>query len=109
MFASAVSTTRTLDAWGWIFAISGGLCVANALWMLAGPMHWYHGVPAAVPDTGPFNRHFVRDIGCAFLATGVAFLALGASGQRAYLPIGLAFVVIGIVFIVRRRGSRRDD
>jgi uncharacterized membrane protein HdeD (DUF308 family) len=47
--------------------------------------------------------------GIALLAVGVAFFALGASGQRAYLPIGLAFVVIGIVFIVRRRGSRRAD
>jgi hypothetical protein len=31
---------RGLDAWGWIFAILGALCVVNALWMLAGPLHW---------------------------------------------------------------------
>ena len=69
-----MSTTRTLDAWGWIFAIFGGISVANALWMLAGPLHWYHGLPAGVPDTGPFNPHFVRDIGGAFLAVGVALV-----------------------------------
>jgi len=65
---------RKLDAWGWVFAILGGVTFANALWMLAGPMHWYHALPAAVPDTGPFNPHFVRDIGCAFLAVGAALL-----------------------------------
>ena len=40
--------------------------------MLADPLRWYHDLPAGVPDTGPFNQHFVRDIGCAFLAVGVA-------------------------------------
>ena len=73
---------RTLDAWGWIFAIFGAICVANALWMLAGPLHWYHELPAAVPDTGPFNPHFVRDIGGAFFAVGVA---LGLGGFDAAL------------------------
>jgi hypothetical protein len=37
-------------------------------------MHWYHELPAAVPDTGPFNPHMVRDIGCAFLSVGAAQL-----------------------------------
>ena len=61
---------RSLDAWGWIFAIFGAVCVANALWMLAGPLHWYRELPAAVPDTGPFNPHFVRDIGWASSPSG---------------------------------------
>jgi hypothetical protein len=52
----------------------GVLTVGNAVWMLVGPMHWYTDLPAAVPDTGPFNPHFVRDIGCAFLATGIALI-----------------------------------
>lgn len=57
--------------------VVGVVSIANALWMLAGPMHWYTDLPAAVPDTGPFNPHFVRDIGCAFLATGVALVWAG--------------------------------
>lgn len=48
--------------------------IANALWMLAGPMHWYTELPAAVPDTGPFNAHFVRDVGCAFLTVGIGLV-----------------------------------
>ena len=91
---ASVSTTRALDAWGWIFAISGALCAANALWMLAGPMHWYHELPAAVPDTGPFNPHFVRDIGCAFLATGTALVwaAFTPHWRPALVPIAALFL-----------------
>ncbi|MGH0029144.1 MAG: hypothetical protein ACQGVC_05105 [Myxococcota bacterium] len=64
--------TSRLDGLGWLLLVLGVGSVANALWMLAGPMHWYEELPAAVPDTGPFNPHFVRDIGCAFLTVGVA-------------------------------------
>ena len=62
------------DLAGWIVLAVGALSLGNALWMLVGPMHWYTDLPAAVPDTGPFNPHFVRDIGCAFLAAGLALL-----------------------------------
>lgn len=67
-------TTRRLDGFGWLFVVLGLGTLANALWMLVGPMHWYTDLPAGVPDTGPFNPHFVRDIGCAFLTVGVALL-----------------------------------
>lgn len=66
--------TQRPDALGWLFLVLGLVSLGNALWMLAGPMHWYTELPAAVPDTGPFNAHFVRDIGCAFLTVGVALL-----------------------------------
>jgi hypothetical protein len=65
---------RRLDAWGWLLFALGAGTLGNALWMLAGPMHWYAELPAAVPDTGPFNPHFVRDIGCAFFTVGVALV-----------------------------------
>ena len=75
-----------LDGFGWLFAILGVGMLANALWMLAGPMQWYNGLPAAVPDTGPFNPHFVRDIGCAFLTVGIA-LCWAALSVRFRLPL----------------------
>jgi hypothetical protein len=89
-----MSTSRRLDGWGWIFAIVGAVSVANALWMLAGPLHWYHELPAAVPDTGPFNPHFVRDIGCAFLTTAVALIwsAFAPNWRPALLPIAALFL-----------------
>ena len=56
------------------FVILGLVNLGNGLWMLAAPASWYHGLPAAVPDTGPLNPHFVRDVGAAFLTIGVAML-----------------------------------
>ncbi len=75
-----------LDGFGWLFAILGVGMLANAVWMLIAPMHWYHELPAAVPDTGPFNPHFVRDIGCAFLTVGIA-LIVAARSTRMRLPL----------------------
>jgi predicted anti-sigma-YlaC factor YlaD len=63
---------RSLE--GAILLFFAVVSLVNAAWMLAGPMHWYQELPAGVPDTGPFNAHFVRDIGCAFIAVGVALL-----------------------------------
>ena len=53
-------------------AVLAAAASANGLWMLGAPLHWYNNVPAGVPDYGPFNAHFVRDIGIAFLTVGAA-------------------------------------
>ncbi len=37
--------------------------------MPTAPEIWYSAVPG-VPETGPANIHFIRDIGLAFLAAG---------------------------------------
>ena len=52
----------------------GLLTFANGLYMLGAPEAWYVAVPG-VTDTGPFNQHFVRDIGLIFLLIAGAFLA----------------------------------
>ena len=65
-----------------LFWLFGLLNVANGLWMLAAPEHWYLHLPAGVPDTGPLNVHFVRDIGAAFLTIGVAFCVAAPNAPR---------------------------
>jgi len=91
---AATSTDDSSTLSRWIILVVGLGSIANALWMLAGPMHWYTDLPAAVPDTGPFNPHFVRDIGCAFLATGAA-LVWAYFSPRFRLPL----VTIGALFL----------
>jgi uncharacterized protein YjeT (DUF2065 family) len=54
----------------------GGAAIANGIYMLVAPENWYLAVPG-VTTTGPFNQHFVRDIGLVFLLIGAAVL-LGA-------------------------------
>lgn len=46
-----------------IFAL---IWLVNAVWMLADPANWYASIDG-VPNTGPYNPHFVRDIGVAYL------------------------------------------
>lgn len=75
----------------WSAMVLGVLQVLNGLFMLLAPEVWYHAVPT-VPGTGPFNPHFVRDIGCAFLAGGAGLIWLSRN-PRAWPAalIGSAF------------------
>lgn len=50
------------------------LWLGNALWMLADPPGWHQGVDG-VSNTGPYNVHFVRAIGVAYLTIGLMTLA----------------------------------
>jgi hypothetical protein len=78
--------SSVVDRWFWILAALAATNVANGAWMLADPAGWYHGVPAAVPHTGPLNEHFVRDIGAVFVMMGVA-LAWAAVSPPARVPL----------------------
>jgi peptidoglycan/LPS O-acetylase OafA/YrhL len=67
--------------------------VLNGLVMLVAGPFWYQTVPG-VPDTGPFNPHFVQDIGAAFLVAGLALAA------RAWRPRYWPAAVAGAGFLV---------
>jgi hypothetical protein len=54
----------------------GFLMVANGTWQLMAPEGWYWAIPG-VPDRGPFNQHFVRDLGIIYSLTGIG-LIMGA-------------------------------
>ena len=47
--------------------------ILNGAYMLWSPADWYIAVPG-VTTTGPFNQHFIRDIGLIFLLVGIAYL-----------------------------------
>jgi peptidoglycan/LPS O-acetylase OafA/YrhL len=70
-----------------IAALIAAFTTANGLIMLLDGQHWYGAVPG-VPETGPYNGHFIQDIGIAFLVAG---LALAATAWRPrYWPAGAA-------------------
>jgi hypothetical protein len=60
----------------------------NGLWMLIHPETWYRVIPG-VAGTGPANLHFIRDIGCAYLATGASLFWLVRKPRQAW-PAALA-------------------
>jgi len=71
----------------WIAGVLAVFNISNGLAMLFASSTWWASVPG-VPDTGPFNPHFVEDVGAAFLMAG---LALGARAWRPALwPAALA-------------------
>ena len=71
----------------------GAMQALNGALMLIDGRRWYDTVPG-VTMTGPYNPHFVADIGAAFLAAG---LALAARAWRVrYWPAALA----GSAFLV---------
>jgi hypothetical protein len=78
--------------------LAGGLAVlliGNGLAMLfAGP--WWYGVVPGVPMTGPFNAHFVKDIGAAYLVSGAALAAFAWRPAPALpaLAVGAAFLAL---------------
>lgn len=54
----------------YLAALTALALAANGVFMLIAPLSWYDAVPG-VPTTGPFNPHFVRDIGAAYLVAGL--------------------------------------
>jgi hypothetical protein len=65
---------------------------ANGVFMLAAPPLWYDSVPG-LAHTGPFNPHFVMDIGVAYLVASLALLA------RAWRPRYWPAAVAGAAFM----------
>lgn len=66
---------------------------ANGVFMLAAPALWYDSVPG-LPHTGPFNPHFVADVGVAYLVASLALIA--RSWRPRYWPAAIA----GAAFMV---------
>jgi hypothetical protein len=67
---------------------------ANGAAMLAAGGWWY-GVVPGVPQTGPYNPHFVKDIGATYLV-----VALGLAWFAARPRQGWPALVAGAVFLV---------
>lgn len=65
--------------------VLGLLAAVNGVFMLIAPATWYFAVPG-VTSTGPFNQHFVRDIGLIFVLLGGAFLT-GAARPNARIVL----------------------
>jgi len=92
------------DGLGWALLVFGAGSLGNAAWMLVDPLHWYHELPAAVPDFGAFNPHFLRDIGCAFATVGFALVWAALAPRRRF-----ALVAVATFFYVAHAGLHVFD
>ena len=81
-------------ALGAFLAANGAVMVAAALW-------WYGAVPG-VPATGPYNPHFIHDIGMIYLvvAGGLLWFAWRpAQGWPALVSAAAFLVLHGLIHV----------
>ena len=64
-----------------LLLIAAVTTIANGIFMLVKPLDWYVFVPTVV-TTGPHNAHFIRDIGLAYIGSGLILLYAAANPVR---------------------------
>ncbi|OAN79154.1 hypothetical protein A8B82_08450 [Sulfitobacter sp. EhC04] len=85
-----------------LMALAGYFTLIAAALIVA-PLTFYQSIPG-VSETGPFNSHFTRDVGFAFLVCA-AGLFLGAWRRDRVLALfGAAFPVLHAIFHVASWG-----
>ena len=78
-----------------LLGVLAALLAWNGGSMLFTPAEWFQSLPS-VPHTGAFNPHFVRDVGCAYVAAAGG-LALAAWRPAWLVPGGLtALAFLGL-------------
>ena len=84
-----------------LLLIAAVTTIANGAFMLVKPLDWYVFVPTVV-TTGPPNAHFIRDIGLAYLGSGLILLYAAANPTirwRAAIVGGLWLSFHGLLHI----------
>jgi hypothetical protein len=72
----------------------GTIAVVSGLVMLAAG-RWFYATTPGVAETGPYNPHFVRDIGAAYLTAGAGLIALAWRAS----PVTRSAAISGALFL----------
>lgn len=82
-----------------IALLLGLAALGNGVFMTIDPEAWYWLVPG-VPDRGPFNQHFLRDIGMIYMLIGAAFIwgAMYATHRRVLWMMPTAWLASHAIF-----------
>lgn len=93
-----------IDVWFVLLAFLGAGSSLNGVWMLLDAAGWFGRVAS---DVSPFNVHFVRDIGAAYLASGVALLwaAWRPAWRLSLVAVAAVFHVLHAIGHVRETAS----
>jgi hypothetical protein len=81
-----------------IFALVALVCLLNGTMMVWNPLNWYQSL-STVQTTGPFNQHFVRDIGLAYITSGILL------GYAARFPSGRWLAALAGVLWLTMHGA----
>ena len=79
----------------YLAGLMGLLLGANGVAMLVASLAWYDAVPG-VTSTGPFNPHFIKDIGAIYLmcALGLAWFAWRPTAGWAAMAAAAAWLTM---------------
>jgi hypothetical protein len=77
----------------WVLLVLGIGGMVNGLVMLFASEPWFTNVAA---DTGPFNAHLVRDVGAAYVTSGVASVWAARAPQLRAVLAGMAALFLGL-------------
>lgn len=69
-------------------------------YLLLAPMHFYQNVPG-VSAMGPFNLHFIRDVGLVFMASGGAMTWGITKRVKSTLVAGAAWPFLHALFHIQ--------
>ena len=81
----------------WLLGLIGGLHLINGAAMWVAPAFWYAQTPG-VAMTGPFNTHFVKDIGLIYLLSGAALIFGYLRSDPTALVLGAAWPAMHAAF-----------
>ncbi|MFC3150839.1 hypothetical protein ACFOEK_07355 [Litoribrevibacter euphylliae] len=82
-----------------IASLLGLAAFTNGLFMLIAPEQWYWLVPG-VPERGPFNQHFLRDIGMIYMLIGSALFYGALYNSALYKNFRLLLWLMPISWLV---------
>jgi AhpD family alkylhydroperoxidase len=93
--------------WALIAALLALALFMNGVAMLGAPFWWYGFVPG-VGATGPFNGHFVGDVGAAYVAAAVSLaLAVGRLERAAAAPAAAFLSLHALIHLIPLQGAAR--
>src|SRR5580700_3247744 len=93
--------------WALIAALLALALFMNGVAMMGVPLSWYGFIPG-VAATGPFNEHFVRDVGAAYVAAAVSLaFAIGRLERTAAAPAAAFLVLHALIHLIPLLGAQR--
>ncbi|MEP3226907.1 MAG: hypothetical protein ABJO01_13105 [Parasphingorhabdus sp.] len=84
-----------------VVGIVGIFALIFGLFMIISPLEWYTAIPTVI-TTGPPNKHFIRDIGIAYVSCGIILLYASANIHMRWMAAlagGLWLSLHGILHI----------
>ena len=95
--------------WALIAALLALGLFINGVAMMGAPLSWYGFVPG-VAATGPFNEHFVSDIGAAYVAVALSLvIAVGRLERTVAAPAAAFLSLHALIHLIPLNGAVRLD